>query len=58
MNTQEHWKNIYGTKAPDQVSWFRPHLQASLDLIERVAGDRCGSIIDVGAGRQRWSTIS
>jgi 2-polyprenyl-3-methyl-5-hydroxy-6-metoxy-1,4-benzoquinol methylase len=50
MDTQEHWERVYGTKAPDQVSWFRPHLLLSLDLIERAAKDREASIIDVGAG--------
>jgi 2-polyprenyl-3-methyl-5-hydroxy-6-metoxy-1,4-benzoquinol methylase len=50
MNTVEHWEKIYGTKAPNQVSWFRPHLETSLALIERAAGDRSASIIDVGGG--------
>jgi 2-polyprenyl-3-methyl-5-hydroxy-6-metoxy-1,4-benzoquinol methylase len=50
MDTRAHWEKIYGTKAPDQVSWFRPHLQTSLTLIERAASDRSASIIDVGAG--------
>lgn len=50
MNAQKHWEKIYGTKAPDQVSWYRPHLDTSLALIERVAPDCARSIIDVGAG--------
>jgi len=50
MDTRAHWEKIYRTKAPDQVSWFRPHLQKSLALIERAASDRSASIIDVGAG--------
>jgi 2-polyprenyl-3-methyl-5-hydroxy-6-metoxy-1,4-benzoquinol methylase len=50
MNTQAHWDKIYHTKAPDQVSWFRPHLETSLTLIQRVAPERSSSIIDVGAG--------
>jgi 2-polyprenyl-3-methyl-5-hydroxy-6-metoxy-1,4-benzoquinol methylase len=50
MDTQAHWEKIYATKAPDQVSWFRLHLQTSLALIERATGDRSASIIDVGAG--------
>ena len=50
MDTQAHWESIHGTKAPNQVSWFRPHLQTSLALIERAAADRSASIIDVGAG--------
>jgi 2-polyprenyl-3-methyl-5-hydroxy-6-metoxy-1,4-benzoquinol methylase len=50
MDTQEHWEKVYGTKASDRVSWFRPHLDLSLSLIERAAPDRSASIIDVGGG--------
>ncbi len=50
METQAHWERVYGTKAPTEVSWFRPHLDTSLSLIERVAGDLSASIIDVGGG--------
>lgn len=50
MDTENHWERVYGTKAPDQVSWFRPHLETSLALIERAAGGRMTSIIDVGGG--------
>jgi len=50
MSAQEHWEKVYATKAPDQVSWFRPHLETSLALIGRAAGDRSESIIDVGGG--------
>jgi 2-polyprenyl-3-methyl-5-hydroxy-6-metoxy-1,4-benzoquinol methylase len=50
MDTQAHWERVYGTKAPTEVSWFRPHLETSLALIERVAADRSASIIDVGGG--------
>lgn len=50
MNTQQHWEHIYQTKAPDQVSWYSPHLNASLDLIERGSVSRAASIIDIGGG--------
>jgi ubiquinone/menaquinone biosynthesis C-methylase UbiE len=50
MDTQTHWENVYGTKAPDQVSWFRPHLEMSLSLIERSTANRSAHIIDVGGG--------
>jgi len=50
MDTQGHWEDIYGTKTPAEMSWFRPHLETSLALIERVASDRSASIIDVGGG--------
>jgi 2-polyprenyl-3-methyl-5-hydroxy-6-metoxy-1,4-benzoquinol methylase len=45
-----HWENIYTTKAPSKVSWYRPHLETSLSLIERTAGGVSPSIIDVGGG--------
>jgi 2-polyprenyl-3-methyl-5-hydroxy-6-metoxy-1,4-benzoquinol methylase len=50
METKAHWEAIYETKAPTEVSWFSPHLQTSLSLIEQVAPDRSASIIDVGGG--------
>jgi len=50
MGTEAHWERVYGTKARTEVSWFRPHLETSLCLIERAAGDRLASIIDVGGG--------
>jgi SAM-dependent methyltransferase len=45
-----HWDAIYGRKTSDQLSWYRPHLDRSLELIRqaRVAPD--GAIIDVGGG--------
>jgi 2-polyprenyl-3-methyl-5-hydroxy-6-metoxy-1,4-benzoquinol methylase len=49
--TEQHWEKVYATKAPDQVSWYRPHLERSLQLIERaIGGQREASILDVGAG--------
>lgn len=50
MDARAHWDNVYATNGPDLVSWFRPHLERSLLLIERAAGQRSSSIIDVGGG--------
>ena len=50
MDAQQHWDRVYQTKAPDQVSWFRPHLETSISLIERSTHDRAAHIIDVGGG--------
>lgn len=50
MDARTHWEKVYTTKEPDQVSWYRPHLETSLALIERSASDRSASIIDVGGG--------
>jgi len=48
--TDTHWDTVYRTKAPDAVSWYRPHLDTSIDLIQRVASDLSASIVDVGGG--------
>jgi SAM-dependent methyltransferase len=50
MDVGTRWEKIYTEKAANAVSWFRPHLETSLELIERVAPDRSSSIIDVGGG--------
>ncbi|KAA0070121.1 class I SAM-dependent methyltransferase [Rhodanobacter sp. T12-5] len=50
MNRQPHWESVYTTKATDAVSWYRPHLDRSLALIEQVASDRHAAVLDVGGG--------
>jgi 2-polyprenyl-3-methyl-5-hydroxy-6-metoxy-1,4-benzoquinol methylase len=50
MDARAHWERIYANKAPDEVSWFRPHLEKSLALLGQLAPDRSASIIDVGGG--------
>lgn len=45
-----YWEKVYQTKAPDEVSWYRPHLEKSLALIRRAASDLSAAIIDVGGG--------
>jgi SAM-dependent methyltransferase len=50
MDVRTHWEKIYTTKVPGEVSWYRPHLEISLELIERVTPARSTSIVDVGGG--------
>jgi 2-polyprenyl-3-methyl-5-hydroxy-6-metoxy-1,4-benzoquinol methylase len=50
VDTKTHWEKVYATKAPEAVSWYRPHLETSLALIERAAAGYSASIIDVGGG--------
>lgn len=50
MTTRAHWEDVYQSKAVDEVSWYRPHLDVSLGLIEGAAPDRGRAIIDVGGG--------
>lgn len=50
VESKTHWDHVYQTKAADEVSWYSPHLQTSLRLIEDAAPSRDSAIIDVGAG--------
>ena len=50
MDPKQHWELVYRTKRPTEVSWYAPHLEASLRLIEEAAPDRDAMIIDVGGG--------
>lgn len=47
---REHWESVYQTKQTDQVSWYRPHLEQSLRLIDAAGLGRDAAIIDVGGG--------
>jgi 2-polyprenyl-3-methyl-5-hydroxy-6-metoxy-1,4-benzoquinol methylase len=50
MNAANHWEKIYREKAPEAVSWYRPHLERSLELIRNAAPVRFAAIIDIGGG--------
>jgi 2-polyprenyl-3-methyl-5-hydroxy-6-metoxy-1,4-benzoquinol methylase len=50
VDQQLHWEAVYQTRQPTEVSWYRPHLEISLRLIEGAASSRDAHIIDVGAG--------
>jgi SAM-dependent methyltransferase len=50
MTQAQHWETVYNTKPTDQVSWYQPHAETSLRLIEQLCPDRSSHIIDVGAG--------
>jgi SAM-dependent methyltransferase len=49
-DTEKHWEGVYRSKQATEVSWYRPHLDVSLRLIEAAAPQRDARIIDVGAG--------
>jgi 2-polyprenyl-3-methyl-5-hydroxy-6-metoxy-1,4-benzoquinol methylase len=50
MDRASHWERVYRTLKPDAVSWYRPHLETSLRLIEEAAPQHDAAIIDVGGG--------
>jgi 2-polyprenyl-3-methyl-5-hydroxy-6-metoxy-1,4-benzoquinol methylase len=50
MDSRSHWERVYRSKRPDEVSWYREHLETSLELITEAAPGRNAAIIDVGGG--------
>jgi SAM-dependent methyltransferase len=50
MGNREHWEQVYQTKPATTVSWFQPHAERSLALIDSVAEAKTSRIIDVGGG--------
>jgi 2-polyprenyl-3-methyl-5-hydroxy-6-metoxy-1,4-benzoquinol methylase len=50
MDNKAHWEQVYGTKAPDAVSWYAPHLETSLNLIHQASANKNSAIIDIGGG--------
>jgi SAM-dependent methyltransferase len=51
QDRREHWQTVYQNKGESQTSWFRPHLDESLRLIDALALAPGTPIIDVGGGR-------
>lgn len=50
MDPREHWRTVYATKAPEEVSWFEAEPGASLRAIGRLDVAPDSAIVDVGAG--------
>ncbi|HWX67306.1 MAG TPA: class I SAM-dependent methyltransferase [Rhodanobacter sp.] len=48
---QEHWEAVYREKSEAQTSWFRPHLDESMRLIDALSLPRDAPVLDVGGGR-------
>lgn len=46
----DHWQSVYRSKAADSVSWFRPHLDMSLTLLEQAGLNPYSRVLDVGGG--------
>jgi trans-aconitate methyltransferase len=53
MDPREHWRTVYATKAPEEVSWFEAEPQASLRAMRRLDVAPDTGIVDVGAGASR-----
>ncbi len=50
MDRKSHWEEVFRSKDPEEVSWYQPHSEHSLELIRRVAPGQEAAILDVGGG--------
>jgi hypothetical protein len=50
FDRQTHWNQIYERKQSNEVSWFQPVPQTSLDLFNQYNVSKHDSIIDIGGG--------
>jgi 2-polyprenyl-3-methyl-5-hydroxy-6-metoxy-1,4-benzoquinol methylase len=50
MEPREHWRGVYETKRPDEVSWYQALPEPSLAALDRLGADPSKSLVDVGAG--------
>lgn len=50
ISKKNHWKTVYETKLPNEVSWTQEKPQISLDFIRETNLDKSAKIIDIGGG--------
>lgn len=50
FDRKKHWENIYQTKQPDEVSWYQPTAETSLNFIKQFNIQVTAKIIDIGGG--------
>lgn len=50
MDPRAHWEDVYRSKSTTSVSWYRPHLEMSFQLIQHGAQSKRTSILDIGGG--------
>lgn len=50
FNNTTHWETIYQTKTLQQVSWYQPVPETSLNFLEQLNVPKQAKIIDVGGG--------
>lgn len=50
MDAREHWQAVYEAKRPEDVSWYQPVPEPSLEALARLGIGPEASLIDVGGG--------
>ena len=47
---KEHWEKVFATKEQNEVSWFQPKPQTSIDFFVENSIPKDAKVIDVGGG--------
>ena len=50
FDRKKHWENLYQTKEPNDVSWYQPTPETSLDFFKQFEVPITAKIIDIGGG--------
>lgn len=50
FDRKSHWETIYQTKTPNEVSWFQPNPETSLQFFRYFNVPKTAKIIDIGGG--------
>jgi SAM-dependent methyltransferase len=50
---QVHWDLVYATKQDDEVSWYEPRPEHSLELVDAALSEGARSLVDIGGGTSR-----
>lgn len=50
ISRKEHWEKVYRTRPLEDVGWYQPRPETSLDFIEKLNIPLAARIIDVGGG--------
>jgi 2-polyprenyl-3-methyl-5-hydroxy-6-metoxy-1,4-benzoquinol methylase len=47
---EDHWRKVYTDKQPEDVSWYQPTPEQSLQALDRFGATPSQSLIDIGGG--------
>jgi len=50
MEQKQHWENVFCTKQQNEVSWYQPVPQKSIDFLETQHISKADAVIDIGCG--------
>lgn len=50
MDKKKHWEKVFGSNQVNEVSWYQPTPEHSLDFVKQLAVPATASIIDIGGG--------